>query len=264
MESSIQIVEINAPKCPFCHSEQQKIASKSNDLQLYNFCRCAKMQQYLNTQRDLIDRKEKMKYIDEELLNYKKYAEKLINASNLGRRFTSRTFENFDKAYAESQYKVALRYAENFRNNEGEGLIFTGEVGTGKTHLAAAIANYVIAEYALPVRFGCFADILDGIRNSFSGDQISGIEIEKELYEVPLLIIDDLGKERQTQFAEEMLFKVVNHRYEAELPLIITSNYDLEELSDRLDYSTFSRLAEMCRGVKMTGSDYRLREYLMR
>jgi DNA replication protein DnaC len=158
-------------------------------------------------------------------------------------------------------YDIAKGYADNFHNNNGEGIIFTGGVGTGKTHLAAAICKEVTYKYSTTVEFVSYVQLLADIRAAFSGNKNIG-EIEEKMMKTGLLVIDDLGKEKQSQFSNETLYRVVNERYKNELPVIITTNWPLETLSERLDYAVFSRLIGTCKVVEMSGSDYRMRDFL--
>ena len=79
---------------------------------------------------------------------------------------------------------------------------------------------------------------------------------------MPLLIIDDLGRELNTPHNRSVFYQIVNYRYEHNTPLVITTNLDVQELCMRYDEAVFSRLAEMCDFVFMKGSDYRLRNHL--
>ena len=76
------------------------------------------------------------------------------------------------------------------------------------------------------------------------------------------IVIDDLGKERPSPFTNELFYRVVNGRYKNRLPMIITSNYGVESLSERLDSPVFSRLVDTCKVVEMCGIDYRMKDYL--
>jgi len=127
-------------------------------------------------------------------------------------------------------YDEALRYA-----NQPEGwLVVIGGYGCGKTHLAAAIANQVI-ERGLPVLFVVVPDLLDHLRASFGPNSpVSYDERFNQVRNAPLLILDDLGTQSSTAWAQEKLFQILNHRYNARLPTVITSNHSLEEIDVRI------------------------------
>ena len=123
--------------------------------------------------------------------------------SNLGRRFSDRTFERWNKEKFPQAYKVARAYAENFnRLSEKNSLILQGNPGTGKTHLAAAIANYIIDNYEESVYFISSIDLLRTLRSSYESNDFSNTMQRIENCE--LLVIDDLGKEKSSEWVLEI------------------------------------------------------------
>lgn len=241
--------------CPFCGRarDKRKLGGKTFYLQ----CGCEENQAAVEEWSKLLNEEKKLtegiERLREDLRQQEAEARKLLEESNLGRRFRDRTFETFKESAFPEAYRTSLDYAEGFEHNEGKGLLFTGTPGTGKTHLAAAIANHVIAEFGTPVRFGGFIDLLDKVKRSFGKDE----DVVKELSEVPLLVMDDLGKERQTEWSNAILYQVINRRYENYLPVIITTNEDMGTLERNIGEATLSRLIETCKGVKMEGKDHR-------
>ncbi len=127
-------------------------------------------------------------------------------------------------------YQRALAYAE-----APDGLlIFTGGYGCGKTHLAAAIANYRI-EQGDKVLFVTAPDLLDHLRTGFGSDDAEDYNSRfEEVRDVALLVIDDLGIESPTPWATEKLYQLINYRYNARLPTVITTNHNLEDLELRV------------------------------
>jgi len=185
-------------------------------------------------------------------------AQRLIENSNLGKRFKERTFDTFDQSRCKTAYETALKYAREFDSNEGQGILFTGTYGTGKTHLAAAITNYIISEFGISVKFGTFIDLLANIKASFSKDCVTSEEdLVNAMMNIDLLVIDDIGKEKNTEWSNAILYRLINRRYENYKPTIITSNLSIAELENEIGKATVSRIIEMCDGVKMDGSDYR-------
>lgn len=194
--------------------------------------------------------------LEKEIDYYERRATTLMEESNLGRRFKNRTFKGFEHARFPEAFELVQSFAENFEQNKGEGIFLTGNPGTGKTHLAAAAANYIITTFGIPVKFGSFAELLEGIKNSFGGNE----DVGRELIDVPLLVIDDLGKERQSEWSRSVLYRVINGRYENYSPVIITTNEPPEIVERNIGEATFSRIFEMCDGVSMNGKDYRMKK----
>ena len=167
------------------------------------------------------------------------------------------TFDNADGTN-ERIMTAAYNYVVNFDEfrKSGKGLLLFGTVGTGKTYAAACIANALI-DKGYPVLMTNFARIANTVGGMWEGKQ----EYYDSLNRFPLLILDDLSAERKTEYMQEIVFNVIDSRYRAGLPLIVTTNLTSEELKHPSDISyqrTFSRLLEMCLPVKVEGKDKRL------
>jgi DNA replication protein DnaC len=167
--------------------------------------------------------------------------------------FRNRTFENFDPKVSgvSDAYEIAREYA----SDPYGWLVLRGGVGSGKTHLAAAIANEAVRRQ-VPVLFAVVPDLLDHLRATFS--PTSAIQYD-EMFEgvrsTFLLVLDDLGTESATPWAQEKLFQLINHRYNNQLPTVITTNRRLESLDERI----VSRLGDrvLCAVVEISARDYR-------
>ncbi len=160
--------------------------------------------------------------------------DRLVGDSGIKKRFANRTFGNFirNTPEREKSYQVAKNYADSFqiRFENGEGLYIEGSNGTGKTHLAAAIALQLM-EAEIPVIFKTSIDLLADLRRTFDGEiGVSEYEVTKIYKTVDLLIIDDLGKEQCTDWSISSLYNILNDRYEDMKPTIITTNYGEEDL----------------------------------
>ena len=162
-------------------------------------------------------------------------------------------------------YKTAKKYAENFEvlKDDAQGLLFFGNVGYGKTYIAASIANALIDK-----GYSCYMGTMSGIASIMSsGRDEAKREFYKSIKEYDLFIIDDLGAERDTSYMDEMVYTVIDRRYHSHLPTIITTNMDLDELKKPQTAARkriLSRLYEMCIFVEVKGKDRRRVENMER
>ena len=171
------------------------------------------------------------------------------------------TFDNFDHKRLElpQEQRQNLRQAYNLavefaRSPEG-WLVFHGLNGCGKTHLAAAIANYVLAQ-GKPVLFVVVPDLLDHLRSTFSPDsRISYDELFEKLKETPLLVLDDFGEQSTTPWAQEKLYQLINYRYNARLPMVVTTCLSLDEIETRISSRMVDPMISLV--FNITAPDYR-------
>src|SRR5512135_382139 len=171
------------------------------------------------------------------------------------------TFENFQpEGHAatieqRTSLKTAFDRAKKFSEEPRAWLLLQGSYGCGKTHLAAAIANACLAR-GLSVKFVNVPDLLDYLRSAYNpavGETYD--ERFTEVRDAPLLILDDLGTQNATSWAEEKLYQILNARYIAKRPTVITTNLDLDDLDPRLR----SRLSDLdlVRKLPILAPDFR-------
>lgn len=130
--------------------------------------------------------------------------------------------------------KMAYERAREYAQNPVGWLVLKGGYGSGKTHLAAAIANYRLSQ-GRPVLFVNTPDLLDHLRATFSPQSIvSYDERFDQVRNSALLILDDLGTQSNTDWAQEKLYQIVNHRYNAQLPTVFTTNLELDAFEGRM------------------------------
>jgi DNA replication protein DnaC len=155
----------------------------------------------------------------------------------------------------QANLRWAYEEAREFAQNPEGWLVLKGGYGCGKTHLAVAIANGCVGR-GQPVLFITVPDLLDHLRAAFAPSSSAAYDTRfEEVRTVPVLILDDLGTESSTSWAQEKLFQIFNYRYNAQLPTVITTNHELEEIPLRLR----SRLVDLdlARIVSITAPDYR-------
>lgn len=168
---------------------------------------------------------------------------------------------------ADASLVRAKQTAEKFAAiypNVSIGLLFSGPPGVGKTHLAAGILNKLVKKRRVYCRFVDFSDVLLALRSSFSEPDVSEESLLRPLHGAEVLIIDDLGSMKISDWALDILSNVINSRYKQRRVLIATTNFPdtassvkEQTLSDRIGYRLRSRLYEMCKTVYMVGKDFR-------
>jgi DNA replication protein DnaC len=154
---------------------------------------------------------------------------------------SDQTFDSFSPRSAElpagerENLRRALVLARAFADDPIGWLVLTGTFGCGKTHLAAAIANYqVMSGRPIPM-FVVVPDLLDHLRATFSPNSVIPLDrLFEQVKSVPLLVLDDLGTESATPWAKEKLFQLLNHRYAARLPTVITTSDSIDQVEPRL------------------------------
>lgn len=210
----------------------------------------------------------KEKELAEEQELRKQKIESILGKSGIKKRYLSRTIDSFSvTAENKKSFEVATDYIKNFREyfTQGKGLYLEGPCGTGKTHLAIAIALAII-NTGVPVICKTSIDILGDIKRCYErNSEVTEEEVLEAYKTVDLLIIDDLGKEQVTEWSVPVLYSILNERYEALLPTIITTNYNTTALAEKLsakgDAETataiISRFVENSKRVTMSWADYR-------
>ena len=185
---------------------------------------------------------------------------KLMGDGGVGERFRSRSFATFRESPTTSRAVAVCRRfcAAVKRDPKVPGLLLTGDCGTGKTHLAVAILRET-AEAGISGMFVVVPDLLAKLRASFGQKDGKAAELVETAKNAPLLVLDDLGAEDPKPWVVELIYVLINHRYEHMLPTIITTNYDGKRIADVFGLRVASRLSEMTVPVNIRAEDYRMR-----
>jgi DNA replication protein DnaC len=186
-----------------------------------------------------------------------------LSSSNWGAGFElqkTMTFDSFGERQnlpVEQRHNLseAVRLAREFARSPDGWLVFQGVNGCGKTHLAAAIVNYRY-QTKQPALFVVVPDFLDHLRSTFSPDsRVSYDQLFEAVKTAPLLALDDFGEQASTPWAQEKLYQVINHRYNARLPSVITTCCSLDEIESRLSSRFVDPKISML--FNITAPDYR-------
>jgi len=236
--------------CPICGKEVPPIEVELpwKTMMIPGRCECEKEE--ARKQEELEERRQKRIRI-----------ERLFNISMLGPRFAECTFDNWKpRPGSEKAYEASIEYVKNWheRNKTGEGLIMYGSPGNGKSHLGAAITNSLLARENTVI-FANVPNLLLRIQATFgTSNKETQSEIMNALQLADLLVLDDAGAEKWSNWVETTLYSIVNSRYNNRLPIIVTSNLELTELKEAVGYRTFDRLLEVCPIIENTASSYRV------
>lgn len=226
--------------CLICHrAVELEVEALGIKKKVRCICDCRKKELDARLERDKldeIDRQRKVCFIESNMAKW--------------------TFENDDRRNANIS-DAMMNYVKNFDNfkKEGTGLLLYGTVGTGKTYYAACIANSLIdkGHSVLMTNFARLTNTLFGLKENKQ-------QYIDNLNKYRLLIIDDLGTERNSEFMQEQVFNIIDSRYRSGLPFIITTNLTSEELKKTNDigYSRiYDRILERCFPVEVAGASRR-------
>ena len=186
--------------------------------------------------------------------------EHLLSEAAIPARFVGRTLDNFR---AESQQQTAAlatsrAYAENFNQicKRGDGLVFSGLPGTGKSHLAIAILQAILPEHC-GLYMTCMGLIRE-VRNTWRKDSERGeMEVLRIISGVPLLVLDEIGVQYGTDGEQTILFEVLDRRYREMRPTILLTNQAKQGLKEFIGERSFDRLTETSKWVSFDWASYR-------
>lgn len=230
--------------CRKCHTKKQKKISFLGEERIVGcLCQCA---------AEEMEKEREKHRAEEELLRI----QQMKSAGLQDKTFYNYIFERCDALQENAIY--AKRYVEYFSEmaQTGQGLLFWGNVGTGKTFLAGCIANALL-EQKIPVLMTSFPKILNALGGLYSSERN---EYLASLNRYTLLVIDDMGIERESQYTIETIYMVIDERYKSGKPFIVTTNIQLATLKKPQDLEharIYDRIMERCMPVFFGGKNYR-------
>jgi DNA replication protein DnaC len=235
-------------KCPYCQREvpKKEIELFGKKRYVQPVCECVAKKLDEDTKKAEERKKE------QEL-------KRLFSVHDLGDRFNDSNFSNFMiRPGSEQCFKLAQKYVNEFEEWEGESLMFWGDPGNGKSHLATAVYNELSAR-GKKVVFISMPDLIAKIKATFNKNNSNETESEimRGLQLCDLLIIDDIGAENVTDWVQEVIFRIVDGRYKKVKPIMATSNLEPKELAERIGKRAYDRLIEISQPIKNEATSYR-------
>ena len=246
-----------ADVCVLCDGSGMRVMQRENGEQYVQACECR-----------LADR-----------------AAKMLTRARIPRRYADCALDNYDlfpgaNRTLAAAHRTARKFVENYPlGNNGSGLLLTGSIGVGKTHLAVGILRALVTERGATGLFCDYRDLLKQVQNSYNkAVAATELQILAPVFDAEVLVLDELGASKPTDWVWDTVAQILNTRYNDRRTTIITTNYPNlppgvaqaatgrgaareamreETLGDRIGERMRSRLQEMCVVVEMTGEDFR-------
>lgn len=231
--------------CGKCHTRKERFVKGDKTFRVPSPCKCRQTE---------IEEKEKF----DKQIKLKAKIDNLQSKGITDRKYYDYRFENDDNSNPKYT-KICKRYVEEWDKMklDNMGILFCGSVGTGKTFLACCVANALL-DNLVPICITNFPKILNKMQTMNGNERQKLID---DLQRYQLLVIDDLGTERDTQYTAEQVFNIVDTRLRSNLPTLITTNLSIEEMENTRDmqyHRIYDRILEMCPiRIVMSGDSHR-------
>lgn len=264
---NFKVITNEGIKCAFCNKKLKPIgldylyANVDQNAIEYERCDCSKAIEFWKEYDLKQNEKEKQR-------KYRNIINKIYKDTYIKKRLQKCNFENFNITDDNKKVLETIKkYTElSIKDEMKNGIIIYGNIGYENTHLAASIANRMIENNKIVLMERTSA-ITDKIKDSFNKNFTTDAEIIELYSNIDMLIIDDFGSETISKWALEKLYKIINNRYENELPIVITTRYNKEELMNQMADEN-GELAEvfiqilykMCYGVSLIKDDSNAKE----
>ena len=254
-----KVITNEGAKCGFCNQKLKPIGfdylyvNYDKSMIEYERCSCEKAVQFwkeFDLEQEEKQRQEK----------YRKIINSIYKDNYMKKRLQKYNFENVSDTYEDTFIiNQLIKFTDLCIGSEiKNGLIIYGNIGYEKTYLAACIANKMIEQNKI-VLMEKSSSIIDKIKESFNKNELSENEIIVLYSNVDMLIIDDFGNENLSKWALEKLYKIISNRYDNELPIVITTRYNKEQLIEQLSTENDTEIAEeivevlneMCYGISI-------------
>ena len=264
---NFKVITNEGAKCGFCNKKLKPVglsylyANVNHDMVEYERCDCSEAIAFWKQYDSKQNEKEKQR-------KYREIINKIYKDGSIKKKLKYCNFLNFDR-FKDNQETITtlMKYTHLcIENKVKDGIIIYGSIGYENTHLAASIANEIIRNKKIAL-LERTSSITDRIKESFNKTVTTESEIMELYSNVDMLIIDDFGSETISKWALERLYRIINNRYENELPIVITTRYTREELMEKIAIEN-RKLAEefiqilykMCYGISLIKNDRNAKE----
>lgn len=256
-----KVITNEGAKCGFCNQKLKPIGldylyvNYDKNMIEYERCNCEKAIQFWK-EFDLEQEEKQRQEKNRKIIN------NIYKDNYMKKRLQKYNFENVSDTYKEKNViNQLIKFTDLcIKSKMKNGLIIFGNIGYEKTYLVACIANKMIEQNKI-VLMEKSGSIIDKIKESFNKDGLSETQIIELYSNVDMLIIDDFGNENLSRWALEKLYKITSSRYDNELPIVITTIYNKEQLIEQLSTENDTKIAEeivgvlneMCYGISIVG-----------